>query len=74
LPIGAAALAIAVFGLAGCDQKPMPPAATPVSVAASSPDLYDPAEMDFKPGPAALTASATPGRLPPAMRSAWMPR
>src|ERR1700693_2330381 len=58
---------IAGFGLTGCNRQP----ATQPTVVASTPsaaqpklsanDLYDTSEMDFKPGPAALSSERHTG-------------
>ena len=56
---GAIALAIAAVGMTGCERGPT---ATPTAaVAPPASDPYDPAKMDFKPGPATLSVERHTG-------------
>ena len=65
--IGALALAVAAFGLTGCErQAATPPATAPITAPAASAtpvgaDPYDPAKMDFKPGPAKMSSERHTG-------------
>ena len=65
--LGILALAVAGLGLTGCDrQAAMQPAMVPASpptapTAPTASDLYDTAEMDFKPGPARLSSERHTG-------------
>ncbi|MGH7065139.1 MAG: multicopper oxidase domain-containing protein [Stellaceae bacterium] len=54
------ALAIAALGLVGCERKPAAEATTAAPPLAAA-DPYDPAKMDFKPGPAKLSAERHTG-------------
>ena len=60
-------LAVATLGLAGCDRPPATPSASVPAAAPTAPatssggDPYDVSKMDFKPGPAKLSAERHTG-------------
>ena len=65
--IGALALVVATLVVTGCERQPATqPTAAPTSppaaqAGASSGDAYDTSKMDFKPGPAKLSAERHTG-------------
>ena len=61
-PIVVLLLAVAAFGLAACTQKPdQQGAAVSAATAPAGADPYDQSKMDFKPGPAKLSAERHTG-------------
>jgi nitrite reductase (NO-forming) len=61
-PIVVLLLAVAAFGLAACTQKPdQQGASVPATTAPAAGDPYDQSKMDFKPGPAKLSAERHTG-------------
>ena len=61
-PIVVLLLAVAAFGLAACTQKPdQQGASVPATTAPAAGDAYDQSKMDFKPGPAKLSAERHTG-------------